>query len=284
MALPFSLMVLRNDKPCNDIVFIDGCNEMFFIKDGKSRATLTGWQEIVEAALNPANTAISKVVSVTDVEANDAQLQVSRYCKTSDDEAIEQLLSRYPTKSLSDLVSFVRPMPLSPDGTVCVLEVAPPDFPEYGYVSTPGREIKLSATNVSRGKNQFLRPLDIAVAIKGSVGKVAIMPKDTPEKTWVIGQSCIILRVDEKSFPIDPHVIFSYLKSDVGQLQLKNIVSGSAVSVIQLRELEKIKIPLPVAAEAKDIITSFEKIVDIEKAIAGYRDQQQQLTKAVWPN
>ena len=98
-------------------------------------------------------------------------------------------------------------------------EVGPADFPEYGYAQIPGREVFITEAAFAKGRKQFLRPFDIAITIKGSVGKVAIFPPeiDAGESAgWVAGQSCLVLRVDDGGI-IDPRVLFSFLKSEIGQ-------------------------------------------------------------------
>jgi len=81
---------------------------------------------------------------------------------------------------------------------------------------------------------------------------------------------------------IDPRVLFSFLKSEVGQAQLKQIVSGASVPLIQLRELEKIKIPIPELPEQKKTIEVFERIVEIERLVTKSRDEQRHLSNAIW--
>lgn len=282
-TVQFSLMVMRTDVQCNDILFVDGSNEALYKKDGRNKATLTGWQTIVDAVIKRETNAFSSLVPVEDVIANNAQLQVSRYCKTSDDEVVEQLLNKYENKTLGDLVSIVRPIPLSQtEGTVTVSEVAPADFPDFGYASRPGREIKLTQANVDRNQKSFLRPFDILITIKGSAGKVAILSEDTPENAWVMGQSCIVLRANAKSHSLNQRVLYSFLKSDIGQMQLKGIITGAAVPVIQVRELEKLRIPVPTHEEAEVIANKFEKLSDIEKIILQHRQEQEQLSASFW--
>lgn len=282
-TVQFSLMVLRTDAQCNNILFVDGSNEGLYKKDGRNKATLTGWQAIVDAAIKRESNAFSSLVAVEDVIANNAQLQVSRYCKTSDDEVVEQLLNKYENKTLGDLVSIVRPIPLSQtEGSVTVSEFAPADFPDFGYVSRPGREIKLTQANIDRNQKSFLRPFDILITIKGSAGKVAILSEDTPENAWVMGQSCIVLRANAKSHFLNQRVLYSFLKSEIGQLQLKGIVTGAAVPVIQVRELEKLRIPVPTHEEAEVIASKFENLSDIEKTILQHRKEQEQLSASIW--
>lgn len=284
-ALSFSLLVLNSEKASEQIVFVDGAQDPLFKKDGKGRAILTGWKQIVDAVLSGPEGVFSSVVPVDDVLRNDAQLQATRYCKTSADEAVEALLAKFPYRTLAELVTVVRPFPTSTsEGEVTAKEVGPADFPEFGYAQTPGREVMITEAAFAKGRKQFLRPHDIAITIKGSVGRVAIFPPeiDVDESAgWVAGQSCLVLRVDDKGI-IDPRVLFSFLKSEIGQAQLKQIVSDASVPLIQLRELEKISIPVPDRLKQEKMIEAFEKIVEIERLVANSRNEQRKLSNAIW--
>lgn len=284
-ALSFSLLVLNRKTTSDQILFVDGAQESLFKKDGKGRAVLSGWEQIAAAVLSGHEESFARIVTVDDVIKNDAQLQVTRYCKRSEDEAVEALLAKYPNRMLAELVTVLRPLSTSGDeGTVPVMEVGPADFPEFGYAHIPGREIRITVAALAKGQRQFLRPLDIAITIKGSVGKVAIFPPEIAageSAGWVAGQSCLVLRVDDKAI-IDPRVLFSFLKSEIGQAQLRQIVSGASVPLIQLRELEKIRIPIPERIEQARTIETFEKIVEIERSVASSRDEQHKLSNAIW--
>lgn len=52
--------------------------------------------------------------------------------------------------------------------------------------------------------------------------------------------------------------------------------------MILLRDLEKIKIPVPDRAEQDKTIEAFEKIVEIERSVANARDEQRKLSNAIW--
>lgn len=284
-ALPFSLLVLNCERTSDRIVFVDGTQETLSRKDGKGRAVLAGWERIAGPVLSGCEETFSCVVPVTDVLKNDAQLQVTRYCRTPEAEAVEQLLAKYPYQELEKLVTVLRPLPTTGEEcAVSAMEIGPGDFPEFGYAHIPSREIHIAEVALLKGQKQLLRPFDIAIAIKGNVGKVAIFPPelDAGETVgWVAGQSCLVLRVNDKCM-IDPRVLFSFLKSEIGQAQLKQIVSGASVPLIQLRELEKIKIPIPQLLEQKKTIEVFERIVEIERMVVKSRYEQRQLSNAIW--
>lgn len=283
-TIPFSILILRLDQPSREILFVDGASEAFYSKDGRSRSTLTGWEEIADICKARRASKSSALVTCNEVIANDCQLQVARYCRNDALGAVDALLNKYKTVPLIDLVRFHRPVPLEKDGTVEVYESGPADFPNYGYATNPGRTVKISATKLNSARNQFIKGLDIAIAIKGSVGKTAIMPQEVPNTEtggWVIGQSCLLLRVIDKNV-LDPRVLFTFLKSEAGQLLLKQIVSGAAVPLIQLRELEKIKIPVPTKEEQKQIIAKFEEMDEIEGEVKNLLKKLASVSSSIW--
>lgn len=283
----FSIIVLNSKKACQGIVFVDGTRDSLVLKDGRGRSTLSGWQEIANACKNQTDGPFSTNVAIERVLENDTQLQVSRYCKSDETVAIESFLTSYKTLRLKDLVEIFRPLPISPtEGVQIAKEFGPADFPEYGYARNPGREVFLTAQGMSRGRDPFVKALDIAITIKGSVGKVAIFPADLESdeaNNWVIGQSCLGLRVKDKSL-IDPRVLFSFLKSDIGQSLLKQIVSGAAVPLIQLRELEMLRIPIPSTEQQEEIVKLLEKIEILEREIEASRSVQAKIKNKIWHN
>lgn len=283
----FSIFVLNSKKACQSIMFVDGTRDSLVVKDGRGRATLSGWQEIADACKNQTDGQFSTNVAANRVLENDSQLQVSRYCKSDETVAIESFLARYKTLRLKDLVEIVRPLPISPtEGLQTAKEFGPADFPEYGYARNPGREVFLTSQGMSRGRDPFVKALDIAITIKGSVGKVAIFPEElvgNDANNWVIGQSCLVLRVKDKAV-IEPRVLFSFLKSEIGQALLKQIVSGAAVPLIQLRELELIRIPIPSQSEQSIIIDFFERIELIQREIQAKRLEQVSINNNIWHN
>jgi type I restriction enzyme M protein len=97
----------------------------------------------------------------------------------------------------------------------------------------------------------------------------------------VLGQSCIALRINDKG-TLNPIVLFNFLKSEVGQAYLKQIVSGSTVQLIQLRELERLSIPIPSREEQDEIIRIFDETVAIEKNIKTLRDEQNDLIFSIF--
>lgn len=285
-SLPFSLLILNRERTSEHIVFVDANREHLFKRDGRGRTTLTGWECIADALSSNQDESFTCSIPVRVVLENESQLQPTRYCQRPEEKIAENLLKKHQSRALSELVTILRPIAtFNSKGSEAVMEFGPAEFPEFGYVYKPSKEVYLTQTDLRKGSKQFLRPFDIIMSIKGSIGKAAIFPPviDVGEKAdYIAGQSCLILRVNDPVL-IDPRVLFSFLKSEFGQIQLRKIISGASVPIIQLRDLEKIRIPIPVQIEQKKIIEKFEKIVQIEQKIVNLRNEQCEIHNNMYP-
>ena len=283
---PFSILVLNTQGGSPNIRFVNGAAEQFSTKDGKNRSTLVKWTSLIETFKNGIDEAIVADVPVEVVIQNDANLEVSRYLLPPKQKFIQKLFSVSTTRKLKELVEFLRPAKLLPKDEVegiSVLEVSIADFPEYGYLTTPEKQVMLSPKVFStKEEKSFLRNGDIIIAMKGNLGKLAIIPNSVPpagHHGWVVNQSCLIMRSKEA---IDPCLLFVYLRSDVGQTLLKSIISEATVPLIQLKQLKEIEIIVPDTKEAKSVINTFEKQVQIQAEIEHLKEELQHLNKAHW--
>lgn len=280
-ATQTSLLVLNTSVQHTDVFFVDGTNSAFFQKDGKGRSLLVGWEQLRDLYFARQPHPFARLVSTRAVLANDATLQVSRYCLSPEVSEAEAVLAAYPVAALQTLVQFVRPVALAdPAGTLPLPEVGPADFPDFGYVTEPGRTVWVTENNRAKASRQCLQHQDLILAMKGSVGKVALV--EQPPELWLTGQSCMILRVTDPA-RIDPRTLYMFLKSGIGQSLLKQIVSaGSTVPLIQLRELEKLRVPVPSPAEQRSLIDTFEHLTGLEHQIRRIRSEQDQLVSCLW--
>jgi type I restriction enzyme M protein len=285
-SIPLAVLVmsLQEAAPRSEVLFVDGSAERFHKRDGKGRTTLTGWRELVEAVNQRLAGDHATAVPSQVIKENDYQLMVSRYARSQLIDAVDEALREGEAVRLEDLVEFIRPLPVGAAGStedlpVEALEVGVADLPEYGYIRNPQKRVRLVAL-----KNE-LRPLDILITVKGSVGKVGIVPPHLDE-TWVAGQSCLILRLRDgrRAHPLHtPHSLLLYLRSAMGKASLGRIASGSAVPLIQLRELRKLLVIIPPLQEQAAAEQAFGQLVTLEQQIEDLRAQQQQLASRFWP-
>src|SRR6202035_3571025 len=118
------------------------------------------------------------IVPNTDVLDQGAQLQVGRYIVPSSTKRLLSLMKSARTVGLGEVTKTIRPMPTATENedTMEVLEIGVSELPPRGYIDTPGRTVSITRETAEKNAEQFLRPLDIVLIIKGSVGKIGIIP------------------------------------------------------------------------------------------------------------
>jgi restriction endonuclease S subunit len=105
---------------------------------------------------------------------------------------------------------------------------------------------------------------DIIVVKDGATtGKVGIVPENYPYEDANINEHVFLIRCKKE---INPHYLFSILKSTIGQVQIGREVTGGTIMGIIRESIENIKIPLPslkvqnkIASESKKRISDCAK-------------------------
>ena len=282
----FSILVLKADGGLTKIKFLNADVPEFRASISKAKCQLINEEALIKLALEGSEGEHLATVQIAEVLANESQLQVSRYLVTEEQRRLQRTLNGRGTVVLSSLTSTVRPMPPMPNSqkTIEVLEVGTADLPLRGYIASPSRTVSIDAAGVSKNQRQFLHPNDIVLIMKGSPGKVGIVPKDVPPPGvggWVSGNSSIILRMDPTDW-LDPRALFVMLRSELGAGLLKSIVSEATISIIQLRELEKLHVPVPSKAEVQLAIEALEEEARLQKKIDHLRSQQETTAANLW--
>lgn len=286
--IPFSILILNTRDKVSTVRFVDGAAEQFSTRDGRNRSKLVKWELLIETFHKSNDEAIvANIPTIHILENNDANLEVSRYLLPPAQKKIRHLLSTNETRKLSHLVEFLRPskpLPKNETEGIPALEVGLSDFSNYGYLTTPERQVFLSPkVFYSKEKKSFLCPGDIIISVKGSAGKLAIIPDNVPPvgpNAWVVNQSSLIMR--PKGSIIDPRVLFMYLCSDVGETLLKGIISGATVPLIQLQQLKDVEIIVLDRAKQESIINTFKEQVQIQYQINDLQEQLKHLSKVHW--
>lgn len=281
-----SILVMNPGGGNQKIRFINADNERYREPISKARARLTNVEQLLDIAKSVFADNELIMVPADSVMENDAQLLVSRYLLDDSSKKLHAFLASQKTVDLGSLVSTVRPMPTVQDSQnyVEAFEVGATDLPKYGYIKTTGRSVKIDPEIAKKNKHQFLKPLDIVLIVKGSVGKVGVVSTNIPDQLstgWVAGQSATILRVDDQS-KIDPRVLAIYLRSALGQELLKTIVSGATIQLIQLRELLRLQIALPSIEEQSIIANALEEESAIQDEIDTLVNKQAKLAERFW--
>lgn len=284
VGVAFSILVLDMRGKASSVRFMNGGDEIFSERIGRGRVSLSHWEKLLEVYQALEDDSLVRKVSVREILDNDASLEVTQYLLSTEIKAVYQLLGVSETYELQQLVEMIRPTPrLYTEGEVSAMEVGVGDFPDFGYLNAPNKQVEINPSFLKgKGTQQFLRPGDIIIVVKGSVGRLALVPDNIPpprENGWVVNQSCMILRTVRS---INPIVLFMYLRSDVGQTLIQRIVSGATTHLIQLRPLQELPVILPPLEEARAITETFEKQAQLQEQIAVLNQEQQRLDKTHW--
>lgn len=293
-TLQFSILILDFETPHEHIQFIDGGADVFVETDGLNRAYLKHWEKLVETIQQSPPALAVQQVPVQTILANDYQLEASRYVLSPKRSAAYTLIhdpkAKHTKKSLYQCAEFLRSSPrLYKKGKHKAFEVTTSNFPDFGYVRAPTKEIYINDQALkSKEKPLFIHPHDILVSVKGTTGKVAIAPTDIPppgKDGWLVNQSCLILRVykpDKDKPHIEPIILFMYLRSDIGQILLEQIVSGAKTSLIQLQPLKNLTVLIPDQEDSQKTINIFNQQVSLQRQINQLKEQQYQLSRNCW--
>ncbi len=98
----------------------------------------------------------------------------------------------------------------------------------------------ISAETHERFKKTEIYPKDLVMTVRGTIGKVAIVPEEL--KIANISPNLIFLRPKNLFQSVFLAVV---LNSKIGQSQIERIISGSVQGTITVPDIESIKIPIP---------------------------------------
>lgn len=297
-GIPCAILVLNSTEHCSDIRFVNAARPFFAKTLSRSRTSIENVDVIlsfldgqtVQIAGDAGGDALASIVSANDVLENDSSLQVERYVVPQQQREMQAKLSTVETQPLEDVVDILSPIPHKDRGedsptAIRVFEFGAADLPAVGYIRSPGKpvSIKLSIRRSGNADEAFLRPYDVVLIVKGSTGKVGIVPAHVPSPGpggWIAGQSAVVLRSKRKD--VELRGLGLWLRSELGQLLLGSIQSGATipmVSVATLRRLQVITMSEPWSQLAAAVLDEEEELQD---QIDALRYQQGSIAKELW--
>ena len=217
-----SALLLLSPKGFNNatIRFVNLADEKLAVRRERGRLEIrrdAAWSTLPAAAL-AGGEAFARDIDLQSIKQESFTLTIDRYLDRQARDAIDQLLAKSEVAELSDLVEMIRPAALTQQegGDYVLLEAAPADIAEDGYVCDPSRTIFVDRIQYRKAVNQVLRPGDVLIAFKGNVGRVGIVPDNVPSEgsstIWTAGQSLMILRLKARHRLL-PRVLSEYLSN-----------------------------------------------------------------------
>jgi type I restriction enzyme M protein len=282
--IAFTILILNPKGGLKSIRFINADTQDFYESTSRTKTQLININRLIDLAGSDKNSGNCAIVSIQKILEGDYQLQVDRYVISESRRQLEKRLSNLNTIQLGDIVRTVRSIPagLSAEKPIAAMEIGAFDLPQFGYIEPKGKAISIDSNLAKRYEDCFLRPLDIVLIVKGSVGKIGLVPFDVPAPGnggWVAGQSAIVLRVHPEYCA---QSLFVQLRSPMGQALLASIVSGATIKLIQLRELMKLEIVKSTPEQDGKSRKTIDAEDGLEKQIKEIRKEQEFLSLSVW--
>jgi type I restriction enzyme M protein len=204
---------------------------------------------------------------------------------------LQKSLASSTHKELGLLIEIIRPPnpkivskdKLEPSSHEAI-EIGAQDLSDHGAISKGKREVQILHQISQNLTPAYLEEGDIVMIIKGSVGKVGIVTKQTLNKNHgplILGQSAIGLRIKTNT-KIDAKTLFLWFRSVQGQLQLSNLVAGTATPLIQTRNLLAVRVPEFSKQEEQTTRDIFDEECELQEKIEVLSQRQIEIADKLW--
>ena len=280
----FSIVILNTDKASSKVRFVNANVAEYISVVPRDKNKLINFEKLSRLVIDSKHEDYNvRDVSIDEILEKNADLVVSSYILDAIAKHAEQMLG----VALYTFAKLISPKTLAEavDG-IEVAEVGAQDLPNFGYIQSASKTLNV-AIDRRKIKDLFLRPDDIVLVIKGSVGKVGIVPADAPLDYWLAGRSSVVIRVDDnrgnhQGNCVNPKALYMLLRSDLGREILNRLFKGSTVSFIKLSQLQDLIIPLPTQDETEKAIEVLEEEAVIQKEIMALHKRQSELSLDFW--
>lgn len=243
------------------------------------------WQDVVTGPLSSEK--FGRDVPISEIEEQGGMLTASRYLSRTA-ARLDAFNKGYDVAQLSDLVELIRPvaLPKAEDGEYVINESAPGDIDENGFLMKPAKTITVDRGALRKAQNQQLEADDVILSVKGTIGRVGIVPDTAPGRSeddfWSVGQSMMILR--PRLDRILPEVLYEYLSSDVVQQHFETLAGGAVIMSFNMRDLKSLPIPVPTMQEQQQVADAFRSRQELYAKIRRIHDEIGEHRSASWPH
>lgn len=281
-GIPMSILVLNNEQQhdCVRLIYCD--SDQFKLAETRTRFRLTKMEHIAALAMGQEQGQEVRVVHRDELLENDMNLSPARYVLDAAMSRVDHFLVDCMIRNMGDIATIIRPILSSNiEEPIPALEVGAQDVINSGYIDQPQKSVVVEGQH-RRNDVQFLKPMDIVMVVKGSVGKISIAPLDTPPPGpggWVIGQTMAVIRTNSG---VDPRGLVVFLRSDFGQELLRRLVSGSSIPFLQTRELRQLKVPVLPQEQSRQAIAVLERQQQVCQEIQRLQKELKSIQVDAW--
>lgn len=250
--------------------------------------SLAGNMGSFEALL--ADTEYTTLVNTTEIIANKYNFLPRYYAKDNRAKTWLKAIAKFNCVDLSELVTFHRAPVLKAVDDLALAkpytEILLSDINEFSRIKPAHKIVYVNAQDAIRLDNEGLEKGDIIFAIKGDIGKVALI--DNVSNT-IIGKTFITLRIKQKyrDQGISPEYLVAYLADDHVKHFISHLNTGAKVENIRMDDLKSIPVIVEqnFVAEVQFAINAMEKQRrTIAKEFRVYRQIRDALSQSIAGN
>jgi hypothetical protein len=228
-------------------------------------------------------------VSFEDLASSAFNLSVDRYVLDPKTIQTRLFLEKQETVTLSDLADIRRPQAMPRDSgkteSMPVREALLADI-DNGRLFLPEKLSQIPVTAITKIESAILKPGDILLSIKGTIGKAALVTEapitESKPVPIVPGQSFVIVRLRQGGLVRDPKVLVSYLRSPVAQSLLRSMAGGTTIPNVAMGELKAMPVPVLTPQAQADLVERFQKWQQIHSEIESLRAKMEDAEKALF--
>lgn len=241
------------------------------------------WETLSQLVMNSPTGPASRRVTKDEIESNEFDLSVNRYVMGDAAKKLNDLENTHPLIDVA--TKILRAQTLKgeegEDGKLFI-EIGGRDIDPSGKVriEEPRKELQVAGRTRKRAEQQQLRPGDVLLISKGSIGRVALVGNDCGDN-WVAGQVFLIIRTQERGL-MKPEYLYRYLASPMVQQYLEEIASGTGIPILKANDINNLPVPVPSPEEQERVIGVHRQIMEEYEAIKAHQDKIEQLSQQHW--
>jgi type I restriction enzyme M protein len=216
-------------------------------------------------------------------------LSVDRYVLDPETRRNRQLLHSHETVELSDLADIRRPQALPREsGKEKAFEVREALLADIdgGRLLLPAKLSQLPLSAAPKIESATLKPGDILLSIKGTIGKIALVTEDAIAESSPVpivpGQSFVILRLRKGGAIREPQVLVSYLRSPLAQSLLQGMAGGTTIPNVAMGGLKGLPVPVLPMQTQQAILHKYNECQEMQKTIDKLRRQMKNTEEQIY--
>jgi type I restriction enzyme M protein len=229
-------------------------------------------------------------VPFEELVAQQLNLSPERYVLTPDEARLHDLIQSSPSVPLEELADIYRPQATTSDSAAgpivdepVPLELSVSDLDEVGLARTPNKRLSVSRVDYYKLRRAELRPGDVLLVTKGSVGRVGYVGDISPDEYWVANQSFAILRLRRNGPLKDSRVLFRFLSSPTGYALLQRLRVGTTIPGLQMGDIKRLPILVPSLSDQHRIVDDVERLFSMQAQFNALRSQVAEHQLSMWP-